>query len=151
MTAQSARGNRRVPILLGAAALLWLIQAHAGYINNFKVSTGAEMVSQLKALWGDKPEYEALITPRPNRLSFLSGAPPSVSHAWVDQTELIRVSFVVGLDGRVEDARVLDTTNHRLNSLCLKTIGQRTFAPPRGSSGPEKAMGLENFWFRSKR
>ena len=33
------------------------------------------------------------------------------------------------VDGYVEDAQNSATTNHRLNSLCLETIRQWSFAP----------------------
>ncbi|MGB6309446.1 MAG: energy transducer TonB [Steroidobacteraceae bacterium] len=126
-------------------------KAQAENVYGFDVSSGTELVSQLKALWHDKPDYMDLISMRPHRLRVLSGPAVDLSRSWVDERNLIRVSYVVGLDGKVEDARVLDTTSHRYNSLCLKTIEKWRFVPVQDPSGPVKVMGLENFFLYPKR
>jgi TonB family protein len=126
-------------------------RGQAESVYGFNVSSGIELVSQLQALWHDKPEYVDLIRMRPTRLGVLSGPAPNLSHSWVDERTLVRVSYVVGLYGQVEDARILDSTGHRYDSLCLKTIREWNFVPAQDASGPVKVMGLENFFLYPKR
>jgi hypothetical protein len=151
MIHRKASGTCRVTGILAAIVLMSFNRAQAANVYGFNVSSGTELVSQLQALWHDKPEYIDLIRMRPERLHVLSGPAPNLSHSWVDERTLVRVSYVVGLDGHVEDARVIDTTSHRYDSLCLKTIREWSFVPAQDASGPVKVMGLENFYLYPKR
>src|SRR5579862_4409801 len=66
---------------------------------------------QLIRLWRDRPEYVALANAPPpaKRIRLISAVPPKypyMLHFHVEAT--VVVSFVVGKDGRVEDARVVE-------------------------------------------
>jgi TonB family protein len=62
------------------------------------------------------------------------------------------VSFVVGVDGRVEDARVIESSDSRFDASALEAIRRFTFIPAEGVNGPTREIAMQpfNFWWSPK-
>jgi TonB family protein len=58
------------------------------------------------------------------------------------------VSIVVGVDGRVEDARVVESSDSRFDTYAVEAMMKFTFVPAEGAAGPERAMADQPFYFR---
>jgi TonB family protein len=68
-------------------------------------------------------------------------------HFHVEAT--VVVSFVVGKDGRVEDARVVESSDSRFDSSAIDAILKFTWIPAEDSTGsPEREMVNMPFHFK---
>lgn len=110
----------------------------------------SESVPEQKQLWADRPVYAGLPDARPvKRMRLVTAVSPKypllLQVAKVAGT--VRVSFVVGRDGRVEDARVLESSDARFNQAALDAIRQFTFLPALGPDGPVREMAVVPFHF----
>lgn len=107
---------------------------------------------QIIRLWHDKPEYVALANAPPpaKRMRLISAVPPNypyMLHFHVETTVI--VSFVVGKDGRVEDARVIESSDSRFNSSAIDAILKFTWIPAEDSTGgPAREMAHMPFHFK---
>lgn len=107
-------------------------------------------------LWQDQPQYAALVDAPPpaKRMRLISAVapayPPLLRLGHVNAR--VVVSFVVGPDGHVEAARVIESSDARFNDSSLTAIFGFTFIPPQGISGPahELATLPFNFWWSPK-
>jgi TonB family protein len=104
----------------------------------------------VRRLWRDKPEYATLIGAKHlKQVRLVSAVAPTypftlrLAHV---EAEVI-VSFVVGLDGRVEDARVLESSDSRFNAAAVEAMLKFTFIPAEGATGPERAMYAQPLHF----
>jgi TonB family protein len=107
-------------------------------------------VPEQARLWADRPQYTGLPDARPvKRMRLVSAVAPKypalLQFARVAGT--VRVSFVVGPDGRVEDARILESSDARFNEDSLDAIRQFTFLPAQGPDGPVREMAVVPFHF----
>jgi TonB family protein len=59
----------------------------------------------------------------------------------------VLVSFVVGTDGKVEAARILESSDIRFNDSVLEATRKFTFLPAQGADGPTRYLGLMPFIF----
>ena len=105
----------------------------------------------LRRFWRDKPQYLALVGAKHlKEVRVISAAAPTypitlqLTHVEANVT----VSFVVGLDGRVEDARVFQSSDSRFNAAAVEAMLKFTFIPAEGASGPERAMYQQPLNFR---
>jgi TonB family protein len=105
-------------------------------------------------LWHDKPEYVALVGRKHlKEMRMVSAAAPKypitlrLAHVEAD----VIVSFVVGADGRVEDARVVESSDTRFNIYAVEAVMKFTFLPAEGAAGPERTMADQPFYFRVKK
>jgi TonB family protein len=107
---------------------------------------------QIMRLWRDKPEYVALTNAPPpaKRMRLISAVPPRypyMLHFHVEAT--VVVSFVVGKDGRVEDARVVESSDSRFDSSAIDAILKFTWIPAEDSTGgPAREMANMPFHFK---
>jgi TonB family protein len=108
---------------------------------------------KLLRLWQDKPEYVALIDQQPpKRMRVISAATPEYPfalRAWHVNGEVV-VSFVVGVDGHTEDARVVESTDSRFDESALAAIRRFEFVPASDAAGPTRTMAtvpFEYVWF----
>jgi len=103
-------------------------------------------------LWGDKPEYAALANAKHvKEMRVISAVPPDYPF-WLHLAHVeanVLVSFVVGTDGRVEDARVIESSDSRFDSSAIDAIRKFTWIPGEGSAGPEREMAIIPFYFRA--
>ena len=62
------------------------------------------------------------------------------------------VSFVVGVDGRVEDARIIESSDSRFDDSALNAIRRFTFIPAEGVNGPTREIAMQpfDFWWSAK-
>lgn len=107
-------------------------------------------------LWRDQPQYAALVDAPPplKRMRMISAAAPAyplllrLGHV----NAKVIVSFVVGADGHVEDARIIESSDSRFNDSALEAIRRFTFIPAEGPKGPtlEIAMQPMSFWWSAK-
>jgi TonB family protein len=108
--------------------------------------------AQLRRLWRDKPEYVALVGAKHARtMRIISIAAPKYPYweAWAKKPAEVSVSFIVGVDGKVKDARVYESSDSRFDEPALDAIWQFVFIPAEGPSGvPELEMDLQPFHFR---
>ena len=51
-----------------------------------------------------------------------------------------RVSFIIGVNGRVEDARILESSDSRFDSVSIDAVREMKFIPAEGPAGPERAI-----------
>jgi TonB family protein len=106
---------------------------------------------QLRRLWRDKPEYVALVgATHPKTIRIVSIAVPKYPYweAWAKKRAEVSISFIVGVDGKVEDARVYESSDSRFDQPALDAIRQFIFVPAEGSSGrPERAIEVQPFHF----
>jgi TonB family protein len=117
------------------------------------ISSSAELPQdQIVRLWRDKPDYVALANAPPpaKRMRLISAfAPkyPYMLHFHVEAT--VTVSFVVGKDGRVEDARVIESSDSRFDSSAIDAIFRFTWIPAEDSTGaPAREMAHMPFHFK---
>jgi TonB family protein len=110
--------------------------------------------SVLGRLWQDKPQYVALVGAKHvKEMRMISAAAPGyplmplMGHV----AALVKVSFVVGLDGRVEDARILESSDSRFDSFALEAMKKFTFIPAEGVAGPERAIEVQPFNFTARK
>ena len=109
----------------------------------------------LRKLWQDNPEYVRLVgaKPPPRRFRLISGVEPqcprSLSVTGIVRT--VRASFVVGTDGRVEDARILTSDDDRLNDYVIQAMLQFKFVPAEDQSGPVRSMAVMPFNYAPRR
>jgi TonB family protein len=101
-------------------------------------------------VWNDKPQYAALAGAKhlkEVRMTYAAAAicPGGLGPGEVDAK--VDVSFVVGLDGRVEDARVIWSSDERFNAAALEAMRQDTFIPAKGPNGVERAMYVKPYHF----
>jgi TonB family protein len=83
-------------------------------------------------LWKDKPEYVALAGARHRK-------------------RIRVVSFVVGLDGRVEATRVSESSDSRFDASAVNAMLKFTFLPAEGENSPEREMEEQPINFRIRR
>jgi TonB family protein len=68
--------------------------------------------------------------------------------AWAKRRAEVSISFIVGVDGKVEDARVYESSDSRFDQPALDAIRQFVFIPAEGRSGrPEPAIEVQPFHF----
>jgi TonB family protein len=106
-------------------------------------------------LWRDQPQYVSLVDARPvKRMRMISAAapryPPFLRLGHVNAKVI--VSFVVGVEGRVEDARVVESSDSRFDASALEAIRQFTFIPAEGTNGPTREIAMQpfDFWWSAK-
>jgi TonB family protein len=106
-------------------------------------------------LWRDQPRYASLVDARPvKRMRMISAAaphyPPLLRLGHVNAKVI--VSFVVGDEGRVEDARVIESSDSRFDASALEAIRQFTFIPAEGVNGPTREIAMQpfDFWWSAK-
>jgi TonB family protein len=106
---------------------------------------------QLRRLWRDKPEYAALVGAKHAKtIRIVSIAVPKYPYweAWAKRRAEVSISFIVGVDGKVEDARVYESSDSRFDQPALDAIRQFVFIPAEGSSGgAESAIEVQPFHF----
>jgi TonB family protein len=103
-----------------------------------------------KEIWRDKPQYAALAGARHVKEVRMTYAAPGKCPGGLRPGEVdakVDVSFVVGLDGRVEDARVIWSSDDRFNAAALEAMRQDTFIPAMGPNGVERAMYVKPYHF----
>jgi TonB family protein len=102
-------------------------------------------------LWRDKPEYAALAARRPaKRVRVVSVAAPDypVFLALSQVHATVKVSFIVGVDGNVEDVRIFESSDSRFDASALEAMRQFKFLPAEGADGqPERYMNVQPFNF----
>jgi TonB family protein len=107
---------------------------------------------QINRLWRDKPEYVALADAPPpaKHMRLISAVPPKYPYALHFHVEAtVLVSFVVGKDGRVEDARVIESSDSRFNTSAIDAILKFTWIPAEDSTGdPTREMAHTPFHFK---
>ncbi|BCU78194.1 energy transducer TonB [Luteolibacter sp. LG18] len=59
----------------------------------------------------------------------------------------VEVFFTVGETGKVESARVLKSSDRRLNTLALDSVRKWKFQPPVGANGPRKTDATQRILF----
>jgi TonB family protein len=106
-------------------------------------------------LWRDRPQYATLVDAKPvKRMRMISAAAPSyptmlrLGHV----NAKVIVSFVVGVDGRVEDARIFESSDSRFDDSALEAIRRFTFIPAEGVNGPTREIAMQpfEFWWSAK-
>jgi TonB family protein len=96
----------------------------------------------LLKLWSDRPDYVALISQnvKPGQLlSTTNRTQPRVNPCRRIQ---VVVSFVVGINGAVDAARVVVSTDSTFNKFALDEIRDFKFKPAEGPGGPSLAVGV---------
>ncbi|HEY2462923.1 MAG TPA: energy transducer TonB [Steroidobacteraceae bacterium] len=108
---------------------------------------------QLSRLWRDMPEYAALIGQKHDRnLRAVSAVAPKYPF-WLAMNNVkarVKVSFIVGIDGNVEDARLLESSDSRFDMPAIEAIRNFKFIPAEGPAGPEQAMSYLTFNFAGR-
>jgi len=106
---------------------------------------------QLQRLWQDQPQFARLLDTDPvKRVRMISAVAPSYP-TWLRLGHVnanVLVSFVVGTDGRVEAARILESSDSRFNDSVLEAVRHFTFIPAQGTDGPTRYIGQIPFGFR---
>ena len=115
------------------------------------VTSNPERDARLEHLWSDNPEYIALIKQKTAKsVRVLSNVSPKCPDS-VRGTRfrvIVEVSFIVGLDGKVEDARILESPDPRFDSASIEAIRQFRFVPAQGlDGGPQRRMVSMKFIF----
>jgi TonB family protein len=107
-------------------------------------------------LWHDQPQYALLVDAPPpvKRMRMISAAAPAYP-LWLrlgHVNAIVIVSFVVGVDGRVENARILESSDSRFNDSALEAIRRFTFIPAEGVNGPTREIAMQplHFWWSAK-
>jgi TonB family protein len=109
---------------------------------------------QIQGLWRDRPEYVALVDATPVKHMRVISAPSPVCPPVLRLEHVngrVIVSFVVGIGGRVEDARVVETSDTRFNDSALDAVRRFTFTPAKGVNGPIReiaSLPMNFFWFQ---
>jgi TonB family protein len=106
---------------------------------------------QLRRLWQDQPQYVRLLDTDPvKRVRMISAVAPAyptllrLGHV----NAKVLVSFVVSTDGRVEAARILESSDSRFNDSVLEATQQFTFLPAQGTDGPTRYIAQMPFNFQ---
>lgn len=129
--------------------------------ENFEAKDGtlthdSDSDMKLARLWSDKPENVALL----RRVHFrnvrvVSGIVPQCPPTAIVGTHFpvrVQVSFLVGIDGKVKDARIYESYDSRFDPISLETIRKFKFVPARNSEGrPELQMTTLPFVFLNPR
>jgi TonB family protein len=106
---------------------------------------------QLRRLWHDKPQYVALVgVTHTKTIRIVSVAVPKYPYweAWAKKRADVSISFIVGVDGRVEDARVYKSSDSRFDQPALEAVRHFIFVPAEGPSGrAEPAMECQPIHF----
>jgi TonB family protein len=106
-------------------------------------------------LWKDKEEYIPLITSghAVRGIRLISGSEPQypLTVSVREKSRTVRVSFVVSPSGLVEEARVLESDDHRLDPFAIEAMLLFKFSPAQGTSGAERAMATMPFVFGPRR
>ena len=98
---------------------------------------------QLSRLWQDKPEYVELITRKyVRRFRVVALVAPKYPYLLLINRvkAIVRVSFIIGVDGRDEDARILESSDSRFDSISIDTVREMKFIPAEGPAGPEREI-----------
>jgi TonB family protein len=123
-----------------------------------KDETAADSVThkhdyQLSRVWRDKPEYAALIDQRHVRnFRAISAVAPDYPF-WLALNSIkarVTVSFIVGVDGSVEDARILESSDSRFDSPAVEAMRKFKFIAAEGPMGPERAISYLAFNFAGR-
>lgn len=118
----------------------------AGKANPFRYPN-----ARYRKLWADRPAYVALLEKRPiTRLprALSTPRPETPPHLKLkDGRGGVDVSYVIGNDGRIEEARVIESTARGLNEPVLKVIRQWRFAPAHTASGPVRMLWEQRLLF----
>jgi TonB family protein len=164
------KGAASVRFLLAVVALGLLDACVTSYVGNPEIvkennailakkeqgvpfESGASPVDadQLRRLWRDKPQYAALVgATHAKTFRIVSIAVPKYPYweAWAKKRADVSISFIVGVDGRVEDARVYESSDSRFDQPALEAIRQFIFIPAEGPSGrPEPAIEVQPIHF----
>jgi TonB family protein len=119
-------------------------------------STPSRYHDQEIRLWRDQPQYAALVDAPPpvKRMRMISAVAPAYPR-WLRLAHVnghVIVSFVVGVDGRVEDARIIESSDSRFNASALEAIRHFTFIPAEGLNGPTREIAMQplSFWWSAK-
>jgi TonB family protein len=103
-------------------------------------------------LWSDKPEYAVLVNAKHvKEMRVISTVSPDYPY-WLHLAHVeanVLVSFVVGIDGKVEDARIIESSDSRFNSSAIEAIRKFTWIAAEGAAGPEREMAIVPFYFRA--
>jgi TonB family protein len=106
---------------------------------------------QLQRLWQDHPQYVRLLDIDPvKRVRMISAVAPAyptllrLGHV----NAKVLVSFVVGTNGRVEAARILESSDSRFNDSVLEATRRFTFIPAQGTDGPTRYITQMPFNFQ---
>jgi TonB family protein len=125
-------------------------------LDDSGASGSSKYHDQIDRLWRDRPEYVALADAPPprKRIRMISAAapvyPPVLRLSHINGKVVL--SFVVGIDGRVEDARIVESSDLRFNGSALEAIRRFTFIPAEGPNGPMREMIWMpmSFWWSPK-
>lgn len=96
---------------------------------------------RLIALWADVPAYHDRLTstaPGPRKpAQLISAFSPASPFPLPDGTEIkVNVALVISDTGKVEAARILDSTDARFNQAAIDGVKQWLFRPALGDDGP---------------
>lgn len=82
-------------------------------------------------------------------IRILSVAVPKYPYweAWAKKRAEVSIAFIVGIDGKVEDARVYASSDSRFDQPALEAMRQFIFIPAEGPAGPERAIEVQPFHF----
>jgi TonB family protein len=127
-------------------------QANVWFENLEKhpAASTSPVVQLQNQIWRDKPQYAALSRAKHLKEARMTHAAPAKCPGGLSPGEVdakVDVSFVVGLDGRVEDARVIWSSDERFNAASLEAMRHDTFIPAMGSNGAERAMYVKPYHF----
>jgi TonB family protein len=114
-------------------------------------AAAAPSIAQQQNLWHDKPEYVTLASAQHLQSSSVVSSetplyPRKLRATPVEAT--VKVSYVVGIKGKVDDARVLQSSDPRFDSAAIDAMRKFTFVPAKGANGPEQDMGIQLFNFK---
>ncbi|HEX3395457.1 MAG TPA: hypothetical protein VHS76_02070 [Steroidobacteraceae bacterium] len=99
-------------------------------------------------LWRDHPEYLPLVSQKHLKyVRMLRSVDPIYPAALGPVHAQVYVSYVVGVNGRIEDARALWSSDSRFDPFALNAMRQFTFTPAQGRAGPEREMEVLLFEF----
>ena len=105
---------------------------------------GNAELNAVSQLWSDHPEYIAELR-RQNSLTkpprFVSNAPPIFpSQFQITQPVTVMVSFAIGVNGGVEEARVLQSSDSRFDQAALAAVLLWKFLPAENAGGPVRSI-----------
>jgi TonB family protein len=129
-------------LIVAAAILLLVVMPLRGI-----ATTKEDVENQLRDLWKDRPDYVAAVHSHTEPMRVVHAVAPTVVHGKRNTRAHVDVSFVLSPDGQVEDVRILNSTDHRLDQACMDAVRKSTFTHAEGHSGPELAIGVMPFNF----
>ena len=104
-----------------------------------------------REIWRDRPEYANLIgVKHVKEVRMLEAVAPVCPPGLGYLHAVVIVSFIVGPDGHVGDARVLSSSDSRFNASAIDAMKKFRFTPAQGVSGTEAAIYLQPFHFDGK-